>query len=131
MSLLFESRRVGHVTVVTCSGRMIAGTNTAALQQYLDELLPLNPRVVLHLGGIEFIDSSGLGLLVRYLTRAHNAGGTMRLRADSSPITPSTIPMMAIHLGNRRRTSAGTETPAQRRPRGTLYPGPPVAKIRW
>jgi anti-sigma B factor antagonist len=120
----FESRRVGHVTVVTCSGRMVAGTNTAALQQYLDELLPLNPRLVLHLGGIEFIDSAGLGLLVRYLTRAQNAGGAMTVCAVSpkvdevltvtrlrSVFRPSDTEVEAIQSAHRGHRGAGASTP--------------------
>src|SRR5262245_31769880 len=86
MSLSFQSRCVGDVTVVTCSGRMLAGDETAAFQAYLNELIPSNPRLVLHLAGVEFIDSGGLGLLVRHLTRAQNAGGALTLCALSPKI---------------------------------------------
>ena len=36
--------------------------------------------------GVEFIDSGGLGLLARYLTRAQNAGGALKLCALSSKV---------------------------------------------
>ena len=86
MSLSFQSRRVGDVTVLTCSGRMLAGDETAAFRSHLDELIRWDPRVVLHLGGVDFIDSSGLGLLVRYMTRARSAGGALTLCAVSPKI---------------------------------------------
>jgi anti-anti-sigma regulatory factor len=31
----------------------------------LDRLLPDTPHVLLHLGGVDFIDSGGLGLIAR------------------------------------------------------------------
>jgi anti-anti-sigma factor len=71
--LLLEHRRVGDVTVVTCRGRIVEGAESIALQQLLDDLLPYSPHLILHLGGIDFIDSSGLGLLVRCVNRTRNA----------------------------------------------------------
>jgi anti-anti-sigma factor len=65
---------------------LIAGEEAAAFQTYLDKLTPINPRIVVHLAGIEFIDSAGLGLLVRYFTRARNAHGAVRLCAPSPKV---------------------------------------------
>jgi anti-anti-sigma factor len=84
--LSFHSRRVGDVTVVTCTGRMLAGDETSAFQAHLDAVLPWTPRLVVHLAGVESIDSGGLGLLVRYLTRARNAGGALTICAVSPKI---------------------------------------------
>ena len=80
MPLSLQSRRVGDITVVTCSGRIVEGPESAALQQSL-ALLSQNPCVVLNLADVNFIDSSGLGLLVRLLTRSRAAGGSLRLCA--------------------------------------------------
>ena len=78
-----ESRRVGDITVVTCHGRIAEGAESIALQHLLDQLLQYGPYLILHLGGVDFIDSSGLGLLVRYTIRARNAHGDLRLCALS------------------------------------------------
>jgi anti-sigma B factor antagonist len=80
MPLSLQSRRVGDITVVTCSGRIVEGPESAALQENLS-LISHDPRVILNLGDVNFIDSSGLGLLVRLLTRSRAAGGTLRLCA--------------------------------------------------
>ena len=80
MPLSLQSRRVGDITVITCSGRIVEGPESAALQQHLN-LLSHDPCVVLNLADVNFIDSSGLGLLVRLLTRSRAAGGTVRLCA--------------------------------------------------
>ena len=86
MLLSFQSRRVGHATVVTCHGRIVAGDETAAFETYLDDLLSINPLILLHLGDVDFVDSAGLGLLVRYVTRAQNAAGALRICAVSAPV---------------------------------------------
>ncbi len=86
MSLRLESRRVGDVTVVTCAGRLVGGEETAAFQRFVDDLMLINPRIVLHLADVEFIDSAGLGLLVRYFMRTRNARGTLAFCALSSKV---------------------------------------------
>jgi CheY-like chemotaxis protein len=42
--------------------------------------------VLLHLGGVEFIDSGGLGLIARYLTQTQPGQGTLRVCAVSPKI---------------------------------------------
>jgi CheY-like chemotaxis protein len=42
--------------------------------------------VLLHLGGVEFIDSGGLGLIARYLTRSQEGQGTLKVCAVSAKI---------------------------------------------
>jgi len=86
VALSLSSRRVGEVTVVTCSGRIVAGDESASLQAMLDDMLPFNPHILLHLAGVDFIDSAGLGLLARYLTRVQNARGTLKICAVSPKI---------------------------------------------
>jgi len=77
---------VGDVTVITCSGRIVAGDESTSLQSALDELMPFSPHILLHLGAVDFIDSAGLGLLARYLTRVQNASGSLRICAVSAKI---------------------------------------------
>jgi anti-anti-sigma factor len=74
------------VTVVTCSGRIVAGEESKSLQVCLDRLLPETPHVLLHLGAVDFIDSGGLGLIARYLTRPQDRRGTLKVCAVSPKI---------------------------------------------
>ena len=67
--------------MVSCSGRLVEGAESAALERTIDEVLPFTPYVVLHLGAVEFVDSAGLGLLVRLLHRTRRAGGNLTLCA--------------------------------------------------
>jgi anti-sigma B factor antagonist len=86
VSLTLQSRCVGDVTVVTATGRIVAGEESRSLQAYLDKHLRQAPHVLLHLGGVDFIDSGGLGLIARYLTRAQEGQGTLRVCAVSAKI---------------------------------------------
>jgi anti-sigma B factor antagonist len=87
VSLSFQSRRVGDITVVKCSGRIVEGAESAGLQQQLNDLIAENPYIILNLGEVDFIDSSGIGLLLRFLTRAQNAHGNLKLCAVSSKVS--------------------------------------------
>lgn len=87
MKLTLHNRRVGNITVVTCSGRIVAGVESEALRKHIDDLMRTNPLIVLHLGDIEFIDSSGLGLLVRCRLRAEDASGQLSVCAVSPKVS--------------------------------------------
>ena len=81
MALTLESRQVGEVTVIKCKGRIVEGDESAPLVKQVTSLLSNEPFVVLHLEHVEFIDSGGLGLLVRLRSKAQNAGGDVKLCA--------------------------------------------------
>lgn len=74
------------MTVVTCRGRLVSGVESEALLKRIDELLPLNSRILLHLGEVDYIDSGGLGMLVRCLTRVQNAAGQLTICALSPKV---------------------------------------------
>ena len=74
------------MTVITCSGRIVAGEESKSLQVCLDRLLPETPHVLLHLGAVDFIDSGGLGLIARYLTRPQDRRGSLKVCAVSPKI---------------------------------------------
>src|SRR5262245_24021548 len=86
MQLSLQHRQVGYVTVVNCSGRLVSGEEADALLKRIDELLPMNSRILLHLGEVDYIDSGGLGLLVRCLTRVQNAAGQLSVCALSPKV---------------------------------------------
>ena len=86
MALALESRTVGDVQVVMCRGRLVGGEESAALERCIAGLLTDRPYIVLDLADLQFIDSSGLGLLVRCLARARSAGGGLKLCAVSPKI---------------------------------------------
>ena len=81
MSLSIQSRSVGDITVLTCSGRIVEGDESGVLESSVNELLPLQPYIVLDLGGVTFLDSAGLGMLLRLHSMARTAGGDLKICA--------------------------------------------------
>ena len=81
MLLTYESRHVGDISVVTCRGSITESRELAALQQNLDESLRETPHIVADIGAVDFIDSCGVGFLVRLHVKAQRAGGGLKLCA--------------------------------------------------
>jgi len=77
--LLLDSREVGRVTIVRCSGRIVAGSESESLRAHVAWLLRDRRSIVLDLGEVGFIDSSGLGTIVRALTSARQTQGDLKL----------------------------------------------------
>lgn len=70
MLLKTSSRIYGEAFILDCNGRIVFGEETALLRQQVTELLQQSPNVVLNLSNVTFIDSSGVGELIRMLTTA-------------------------------------------------------------
>ena len=79
VKLSLETRDVGRVTIVRCKGRLVAGGESESLRTHVAWLLRDRRNIVLHLGDIVFIDSSGLGTMVRTLTSTRQARGDLKL----------------------------------------------------
>ena len=79
MKLLLETRDVGRVTIVKLQGRLVAGGEVETLRAHVAWLLRDRRAIVFHLGEVVFIDSSGLGTMVRALTSTRQARGDLKL----------------------------------------------------
>jgi len=79
MQLRLESRPVGDVLVMRCHGRIVAGNEVFTLHAQVGDAIDKYGDVVLQLDDVEFIDSSGLGALVRLVQAARAKGGDLKL----------------------------------------------------
>jgi len=79
MQLRLESRPVGDVLLVQCQGRIVAGKEVYTLHAYVGDSFAKYGDVVLQLDQVEFIDSSGLGALVRLMQAARTKSGDLKL----------------------------------------------------
>jgi anti-sigma B factor antagonist len=79
LRLSLETREVGRVTIVRCNGRIVAGSESESLRAHVTWLLRDRRSIVLHLGEVGFIDSSGLGTIVRSLTSTRQSRGDLKL----------------------------------------------------
>jgi len=65
--------------VVQCSGRLVAGAEAQSLQFSLEKIWSRHREAVLQLENLEFMDSSGLGAMVRLNSTARSNGCNLRL----------------------------------------------------
>ncbi len=79
MSLTVETREGDGVTVVSCTGRILFGEESAGLRESLKRVLSKSRKVVLNLSGVSYIDSGGLGTLVGVYSSARAAGADIKL----------------------------------------------------
>ena len=79
MQLRLKSHPVGDVLVIECQGRIVAGKEVFTMHSYVGDSFAKYGDVVLQLDGVEFIDSSGLGAMVRLMQAARTKGGDLKL----------------------------------------------------
>jgi anti-sigma B factor antagonist len=79
MRLRLESRAVGEVLIVQCYGRIVAGNEVLTLHAFVGDSLVKYSDIVLQLDQVEFVDSSGLGALVRLMRDARAKGADLKL----------------------------------------------------
>ena len=87
MSLALESRHCGSVFVVRCAGRIVIGDESAVLEAALKRGLREFALVTVDVAEVDRVDSSGMGLLVRFLWHTRTRGGDLRLSAPSPFVT--------------------------------------------
>jgi anti-sigma B factor antagonist len=74
------TRTVGDVTILDCSGKITLGEGTMAVRNTVREVLKNGGRkIILNLGDVNYIDSSGIGELVSTYTSVTNQGGKLIL----------------------------------------------------
>ena len=80
MTMKTSARQVNGVTVVDLSGRITLGEGSVVLRDTVRELLSKgNKKILLNLGEVNYIDSSGIGELVSAFTTVRNQGGDLKL----------------------------------------------------
>ena len=80
MPLEIHTREAEGVTIVDLRGRLVQGPEVTALRERFNELEREQVKsVILNFKQIEFIDSTGLGMLVAVQSQMEKAGGAIRL----------------------------------------------------
>jgi anti-sigma B factor antagonist len=80
VSIKANTRQVNGVTVVDVSGRITLGEGSSTLRETVRDLLNRGQKkILLNLGDVTYIDSSGIGELVSGFTTVTNQGGQLKL----------------------------------------------------
>lgn len=80
MSLTIKQRMVGDVSVLDLSGKITIGAGSVQLRDTIRKSIDSNnKKLLLNLGDVSYVDSSGIGELVHSFTTTNNAGGVLKL----------------------------------------------------
>jgi anti-sigma B factor antagonist len=75
-----STRQVDGVTIVDLSGRITLGEGSVVLRDTIRENIGQgHKKILLNLGDVTYIDSSGIGELVSAFTTVRNQGGELKL----------------------------------------------------
>ena len=80
MSMKATNRQVDGVAVVDMSGRITLGEGSVVLRDSIRDLIGKgSKKILLNLGDVTYIDSSGIGELVSAFTAVRREGGELKL----------------------------------------------------
>jgi anti-sigma B factor antagonist len=75
-----SERESGDVIVLDLEGKFVLGDATVRIRDKVNSLVQQGrKRIVVNLGGVSYMDSSGLGELVRTYTTVTRQGGALKL----------------------------------------------------
>ncbi len=80
MSIKVSTRQVDGIVILDLSGRITLGEGSVTVRDTIRDLLNKGEKfILLNLGDVSYMDSSGLGELVSAYTSVKNAGGELKL----------------------------------------------------
>jgi anti-sigma B factor antagonist len=83
-----EERAVGDVVILDLKGKITLGEGDELLKDKVNSLVNQGQRkILLNLGGVPYIDSAGLGEVVRTYTTVSRQGGSLKLLNLTKRIT--------------------------------------------
>jgi len=75
MSMKVKTRQVDGITILDLSGRIMLGEGSVTLRDAVRDVVAKGSnKILLNLGDISYIDSSGIGELVSAFTTVKNGG---------------------------------------------------------
>jgi anti-sigma B factor antagonist len=85
-NLILETREAGDWTVVEAKGEVDLYTAPRLKEQLVQLVGGGRSRIAVDLEQVEFLDSTGLGVLIGGLKRAREAGGELALAGPREPV---------------------------------------------
>jgi len=80
----FSSRQVTNVVIIDIEGKILLGDGDVEIKQAVDEHLAQGrKKIILNLAKVPYIDSAGLGEIIRCYTAIRKSGGDLKLLAPN------------------------------------------------
>ena len=117
--LNIKERQAGDVTILDLSGKVTIGEGSVQLREVVKRLLEEGKKkILLNLGDVSYVDSSGIGELVSSYTTTNNAGGLeggvtngqpVVVRAAMKPLSTLRTPLKSVDLATKEAVEAVVE----------------------
>ncbi len=76
----FSSRSIGGISIIDVEGKILLGEGDVEIKQAIDDLIKRgHKRVLLNLAKVPYVDSAGLGEIIRCFTALRKNGGALKL----------------------------------------------------
>jgi len=95
VQLTLQSEKMGKVVVIRCQGRIITGNEIRSLQQEIERHTLETKKFVLQMADVKYIDSGGLGALVRIAGVMRSSHGDLKL-CQMSPFVLQVLEATAL-----------------------------------
>ena len=80
-------REQAGVVILMPKGKIMGGPDAGAVKERLHQLIDEGKKkVIVDLGGVSWMNSSGLGILIGGLTTMRNAGGDLKLAGTTEKV---------------------------------------------
>jgi anti-sigma B factor antagonist len=98
MALKLEVSKTGNIAVVSCAGRIVFGEEADEFRRVVLNVLNETKQIVLDLGNVVHIDSSGLGTIVASYVSARNRNAEIKFAALSPRVRKALTSTNVDHL---------------------------------
>jgi anti-sigma B factor antagonist len=83
-----STRKVGNIVILDIEGKILLGEGDVEIKQAIDELLGQGKKnILLNLGKVPYVDSAGLGEIIRCFTAVRKNGGQLKLLSPNQRLT--------------------------------------------
>lgn len=83
----FIKKEAYNAIVIEIKGKLMGGPEAAEFHDLLQETIDADKKnIVIDMSDVKYVNSSGIGILIRGYTTMRNAGGDMKLSAISDKV---------------------------------------------
>jgi anti-sigma B factor antagonist len=82
-----STRKAGEIVIIDVDGKILFGEGDVEIKQIIDNLLKNgNKNILLNLAKVPYLDSAGLGEIIRCFTALRRNGGSLKLLSPNRRI---------------------------------------------
>jgi len=83
----FSTRKNGDIVVIDVEGKILLGEGDVEIKRAVDDLLKKGTKyILLNLAKVPYIDSAGLGEIIRCFTALRRNGGSLKLLSPNERV---------------------------------------------